>query len=382
MPKQVESPVSLGVCQPVPLDGLRKLVEDEGMGEHWPSFLGFDALSQRTSSLTIDRNANIRKNAAMSHRVAVVVLNEVSPFEMAVPCEVFGVDRSELASPWYDFRLCAGEESPIRTATGFTIETQWGLETLEWADTVIVAPTAKRSYPDELLAALRRAHVRGVRLVSICTGAFVLAAAGLLDGRRVTTHWMQADEMAGAYPDVTVDPNVLYIDDGDIATSAGTASGIDLCLHLVRKDHGSDVANAVAKRMVVPPHREGGQAQYIEYPMVSADESDLLDETLVWARDRLAETLTVEELADHAAMSPRTFARRFRDATGTTPHQWLTNERVRLAQRLLETTDRSIDWIATDAGFGTATNMRQHFSRSVGVPPGRYRDTFRRSQVA
>ncbi len=319
----------------------------------------------------------------MIHRVAAVIVDDVSPFEMAVPCEVFGIDRSDLVDPWYEFRLCAGVPTPVRTALGFGIDTPFGLDALDWADTVIVVPTSRRSYPDGLLDALRRSHARGARIVSICTGAFVLAAAGLLDGRRVTTHWMNADELAEAYPTVSVDPNVLYIDDGDIATSAGTASGIDLCLHLVRKDHGAEVANAVARRMVVPPHREGGQAQYIQYPMVSADEDDdLLDDSLRWARERLSEPITVEQLARHAAMSPRTFARRFHDATGTTPHQWLTSERVRLAQGLLESTDRSIERVATDTGFGTATNMRQHFQRFLGVSPGRYRDAFHQNPAA
>lgn len=319
----------------------------------------------------------------MSPKVAAVVLDQVAPFEMAVPCEVFGVDRSDLVSPWYEFRLCAGQPAPIRTQAGFSIDTPFGLETVDWADTVIVLPTSRRNYPTDLLDAVVRAHARGARMVSICTGAFILAAASLLDGRTVTTHWMNADELAESYPAVTVDPDVLYIDDGDISTSAGTASGIDLCLHLVRKDHGAGVANAVARRMVVPPHREGGQAQYIEYPMVSADHQDqLLEQTMAMARRSLGESLTVEQLAEQAAMSPRTFARRFRAATGTTPHQWLTSERVALAQRMLETTERSIDWIAIEAGFGTATNMRQHFQRAIGVSPGRYRTTFRRSQVA
>ena len=248
----------------------------------------------------------MRKNTAMGHRVAAVVLNDVAPFEMAVPCEVFGIDRSDLVTPWYEFRLCAAEPAPIRTDVGFSIDTPFGLETLDWADTVIVIPTSQRSYPDDLLEALRRTHSRGARIVSICTGAFILAAAGILDGRRITTHWMNADELANTYPAVTVDPNVLYIDDRDIATSAGTAAGIDLCLHIVRNDHGADVANSVARRMVVPPHREGGQAQYIEYPMVSANQDDdLLDETLTWARQRLADPLTVEQLSRRAAMSPR-----------------------------------------------------------------------------
>jgi transcriptional regulator GlxA family with amidase domain len=318
----------------------------------------------------------------MTHLVAAVMLHEVTPFEMAVPCEVFGVDRSSLVDPWYEFRLCAAEEPPIRADTGFTIDTPWGLESLDVADTIIVIPTSQRSYPEALLESLQSAHARGARIASMCTGAFVLAAAGLLDGRRATTHWMNTDDLAADYPDVVVDPNVLYIDHGDVATSAGTASGIDLCLHLVRKDHGADVANSIARAMVVSPHREGGQAQYIEFPMVSVDDADdLLDSALAWARQNLAESISVEDLAHRAAMSPRTFARRFRDSTGTTPHCWLVGERVRAAQRMLESTDRSIDWIAADAGFGTATNMRQHFHRMVGVPPGRYRDTFLRSHA-
>lgn len=330
----------------------------------------------------IDRNDNMRKNAAMAHRIATVVLDDAKPLEMAIPCEVFATDRSDLATPWYEFRLCTATPTRVRTASGFFVETPYGLDTLEWADTVIVIPTSLRRYPEELLDGLRRAHERAARIVSICSGAFVLAAAGLLDERRVTTHWMGADELAASYPRVTVDPDVLYIDDGDIATSAGTASGIDLCLHIVRNDHGADVANAIARRMVVPPHREGGQAQFIEYPMVSPDrDDDLLDQTLAWARERLGEPLTVEQLANHAAMSPRTFTRRFNEATGTTPHQWLTAERVRFAQRLLESTDRSIEWIASDAGFGTATNLRQHFRRSLDISPGRYRDVFHQSRA-
>jgi transcriptional regulator GlxA family with amidase domain len=319
----------------------------------------------------------------MPSKIAAVVLDQVAPFEMAVPCEVFGIDRSDLVSPWYEFRLCAGQPGPIRTQTGFSIDTPFGLETIDWAETVIVLPTSRRSYPADLLTALARAHARGARLVSICTGAFILAAAGLLDGRTVTTHWMNADELAEAHPEIIVDPAVLYIDEGDIATSAGTASGIDLCLHLVRKDLGADVANAVARRMVVAPHREGGQAQYIEYPMVSAGADDhLLDETMAMARGNLGDALTVGRLAAHAAMSPRTFARRFRAATGTTPHQWLITERVALAQRLLETTEKSVDRIAIEAGFGTGTNLRQHFQRAIGVAPGRYRTAFRSSEVA
>lgn len=336
------------------------------------------ALCHADETCTIDRNANVRKNAAMPHKIVAVISNGVSPFEMTVPHEVFGVDRSDLTDDWYEFRLCAAEPTPITTSAGFTVDTPHGLDELETADTIIVVATRHYDHPPALLEALRRAHERGVRIASICTGAYVLAAAGLLDGRKVTTHWRTAEELAAAYPMISVDPNVLYIDDGDIATSAGTAAGIDLCLHFVRKDLGAEIANAVARRLVVPPHRDGGQAQFIEHPMNPLDETDLFDETLAYARDHLGDQLTVDDLARQAAMSPRTFARRFREVTGTTPHQWIVNERVRLAQRLLETNDRTVDWIAIEAGFGTATNMRQHFQRTLGVAPGAYRRSFRR----
>ncbi|MCP4222595.1 MAG: helix-turn-helix domain-containing protein [Actinomycetia bacterium] len=318
----------------------------------------------------------------MARRIATVIAEGGSLFELGAAVEVFGIDRSDLTSDWYQFRLCGAGPRPVRTETGITVDTPFGLEALEWADTIVVLPTARRDVPEDYLTALRTAHQRGTRLISICTGAFVLAAAGLLDDRRATTHWAMADELAARYPLIEVDPNVLYVDHGDIATSAGAAAGIDLCLHIVRLDHGAEVANLIARRLVVPPHREGGQAQYIEYPMVSADDADVrLDEALDWARENLSDPITVDQLAHRAAMSPRTLARRFRDATGTTPHQWLIIERVRLAQRLLETTDRSIDWIANDAGFGTTTNMRQHFQRMLTTSPGRYRATFRQNHA-
>ncbi len=315
-----------------------------------------------------------------AHRVAAVVQDGTSAFEMALVGEVFGYDRSDLASPWYRFRLCSAEGSSVRTTTGFSVEVPYDLASLSWADTVVVIPSAPAVSPPVLLDALRRAHRRGARLVSICTGALVLAEAGLLDGRRATTHWMAVDELTARFPAVDVDPDVLYVDLGDIATSAGAAAGLDLCLHLVRKDLGADVANAVARRLVVPPHRDGGQRQYIEYPMVAPDEDDtLFDDAVAWARRHLDDPLTVEQLAARAAMSPRTFARRFRAVTGTTPHEWVTVERVALAQRLLETTDRPVEWIASEAGFGTAANLRQHFRHRVGVAPARYRQVFRRA---
>jgi transcriptional regulator GlxA family with amidase domain len=229
----------------------------------------------------------------------------------------------------------------------------------------------------ELIDALQRAHRRGARMMSVCSGAFTLAAAGLLDGRRATTHWMHADELARRYPSIDVDPKVLYVDEGDVLTSAGTAAGIDLCLHVVRQDLGADVANAVARRMVVPPHRDGGQAQFVDQPVARCADEDPLSGVLGWMLEHLDEPLTVEDLARRSTMSPRTFARRFRAVTGTTPLQWLLSQRVLLAQRLLETSDDPVELIATRCGFGTAAGLRQHFQRSTGTSPMAYRRTFR-----
>jgi transcriptional regulator GlxA family with amidase domain len=216
----------------------------------------------------------------------------------------------------------------------------------------------------------------------VCTGAFILAAAGLLDGRTVTTHWAHADDLARQYPLVDVNPDVLYVDDGDILTSAGTAAGIDLCLHVVRQDFGAEIANSVARRMVVPPHRDGGQAQFVDEPLPDLASSDPFTETLVWIQEHLDQPISVEHLAQLAAMSPRTFARRFRATTGTTPHHWLIRQRVLLAQRLLETTDHSVELVASRCGFGTATNLRQHFQRLVCTTPNGYRRTFRVGQAS
>lgn len=294
---------------------------------------------RRVAQPPVDRNDVSRKQPAMPRRVAALLQNRGLPFQMAVAYEVFGIQRRDLGDSWYEFRLCSATGGPIVTDGGFTITTPFGLADLEWAGTVVVLPASHRNFDPAVVDAIRRAHARGARLVSICTGALLLAQAGLLAGRRVTTHWLHADELARFAPDITVDPNVLYVDDGDIAASAGTASGIDLCLHSVRKDLGAEVSNAVARRMVVPPYREGGQAQYIADPVgVARPDGDPFDHTMEWARQHLAEPITAEILARKAAMSPRTFARHFRRATGTTLHQWLIVERVRLAQRWLETT--------------------------------------------
>jgi transcriptional regulator GlxA family with amidase domain len=245
------------------------------------------------------------------------------------------------------------------------------------ADTVIVPAAGEQPEAHgALLEALRAAYDNGARIASICTGAFFLAVAGLLDGRRATTHWAYAAEFAARYPAVDVDPNVLYVEDGRLFTSAGTAAGIDLCLHLVRQDLGTDIANAVARRMVVPPHRDGGQAQYVDAPLPKCDQ-ETIGPLLDWALARLDEPLTLPELASQANVSVRTLVRRFAAATGTTPLQWLLAQRVRRAQHLLESSDEPVERIASLAGFGTAANLRQHFTRAVGVPPMHYRRTFR-----
>lgn len=317
------------------------------------------------------------------HVVALAITDAIPIFELAVPCEVFGIDRSDLADPWYELRLCAAEEGPLSTTIGLRVDTQHGLEDLVNADTVIV-PASSRSIqkqpPAALLEALQRAHMRGARIVSICSGAYLLAAAGLLEGRRATTHWMNALDFAHRFPGVLFDPDVLYIDDGDVLTSAGTGSAIDLCLHLVRLDHGAAVANEVARRMVVPPHRDGGQAQFARPVPSSTTQTDLAP-VLEWARQHLDQPLAVADLARQAHMSPRTFARRFVESLGTTPLQWLVEQRIRLAQELLETTDEPVERIAGRCGFGSAVNLRQHFRRITSVSPQTYRHVFHRGNV-
>ena len=331
-------------------------------------------------------------NGRTPHRVAVLVADGLSPFEFGVACEVFGFDRSYLGVPWYETAVAAPAPGPVQTQLGFAVHAPSGLGALETADTIIVPPvepdappdgsgaagsgSARHGFDERTLEALRAAHRRGARIASLCTGAFVLAHAGLLDGRRATTHWTSAARLAQQFPAIDVDPKVLYIDEGDILTSAGSAASIDLCLHLVRKDLGADIATTVARLLVVQPHRDGGQAQFVDSPLPSHEGEDLLVQTLDWALEHLEQNLAVEVLAERAAMSPRTFARRFRTLTGTTPHRWLCRQRVRLAQRLLETSDYTIDHVASLCGMGTAANLRLHFDAEVGVAPAAYRRSF------
>ncbi|WP_330240670.1 GlxA family transcriptional regulator [Streptomyces sp. NBC_00525] len=315
----------------------------------------------------------------MLNNVAALMLDDVHPFELGVLCEVFGLDRSDDGLPVHDFAVVSGEGPRLRTHAGFTIDTPHGLDRLEEADLIAVpagSRFADREFPEEVLAALRGAVDRGARVLSVCSGAYLLGAAGLLDGRRCTTHWRHADDLARRFPRARVEPDVLYVEDGPVTTSAGTAAGIDACLHLVRQAYGPAAANTIARRMVVPPHRDGGQAQYIERPLPRT-RCDTVGDTLAWMERHLDREMTVEQLAAQAHMSPRTFARRFQQETGTTPYRWLLRQRVLLAQHLLETSDETMDTIAGRAGFGNAAALRHQFVRALGTTPQAYRRTFR-----
>jgi len=318
----------------------------------------------------------------MLKNVAVVVLNEFAPFEFGVICEVFGIDRSEEGLPVYDFAVVAGEPGPLRSRNDFTIQPQFGLDRLAEADLIALpaiceARLGPGQYPEPFLAELRAAVDRGARLLSVCSGAFILGEAGLLDGRRCTTHWRHAAELARRFPAAKVDPDVLYVDDDPVITSAGTAAGIDACLYLVRKEQGTRVANGIARRMVVPPHRDGGQAQYIHRPVApTCGGGSTLRDLLEWLQANLGEQLTVRQLAARAHMSERTFARKFVQDTGTTPQRWLIGQRILRAQQLLEETDETVDFIAERCGFGNATAMRHHFRIWRGTTPNAYRHLF------
>ena len=312
------------------------------------------------------------------HKVAIVVYDGFAPFDLGVVCEVFGEDpRVAPGNPWYRLFICGDTSAPVTADTGFQILVPHGLETLAEVDTVIVTPTYRpEEVAESVFAALRQAHARGCRILSLCTGAFVLARAGLLDGRRAATHWTECDELARRFPLVSVDADVLYVDEGDILTGAGSAASIDLLLHIVRQDYGSDVATQLARQLVVPPQRDGGQAQFIEQPLPELDDANLFADTVTWVQEHLDDPVTVEDLAQRSAMSPRTFARRFQAATGTTPYQWLLGQRVHLAQRLLETSDLSVETVAERSGFCTAGNLRKHFGRVVHTSPQAYRRAF------
>ena len=317
------------------------------------------------------------------HRVAVLAMDQVIAFELGIPSRIFGSARGPAGEPLYEVATCTLDGGPVATSSDFRISVDHGAELLEWADTVVV-PAADRlaqAYaggeptPDTASALAR---VRpGTRLVSICTGAFVLAAAGLLDGRPATTHWRHTARFAALFPRVRLDPDVLFTDDGDVLTSAGVAAGVDLCLHVVRRDHGSSVANAVARTCIVPPWREGGQKQYIEAAHPVAEAGQGTAAVRAWALEHLDEPLTLGELAARSGMSLRTFTRRFREETGSSPGQWITVQRTDRARQLLERTDLTIDQVARESGFGTAASLRLRLRGRLDVAPSAYRRTFR-----
>lgn len=322
----------------------------------------------------------------MLRNVATIALPGLNPFELGVACEGFGLDRSDDGLPNYDFAVVSLDDQPVPTSAGWSLTTPHRLDRAAQADLVIVPAVGSLQppYPEPVLQLLRDTVERGARVMSICSGVFVLGAAGLLSGRRCTTHWRYAANLAAQYPEAIVDPNVLYVEDGPVLTSAGTAAGLDLCLHIIRCEHGPAAANIVARRMVMPPHRDGGQAQYVTSPIApnpsSGDTS--MDVLLTELLSELDEQHTVDSLARRMHQSPRSFARHFRAETGTTPYAWLLRQRVLAAQALLEGGDEPLDVVARRCGFGTATVMRHHFSRIVGTSPAAYRQTFRVPQPA
>jgi transcriptional regulator GlxA family with amidase domain len=325
----------------------------------------------------------MRKNWAMRrHQIAVVALDHVVALDLGTPAQVFGAARDAPGAARYKIRTCTPTGGPVRSVAGFQVLPDHGLEILEEAQTVIVPgihggpPMTDGTIDPAVSEALRAAHDRGARIVSICTGAFALAAAGLLDDRPATTHWYHAERFRELYPTVKLDPDVLFVDDGDVLTSAGVAAGLDLCLHIIRADHGAEIANRAARRCVVPPWRDGGQAQYIERPVPAAGAAGTAP-TRAWALDRLGDPLTLGAMAEHARMSVRTFTRRFREETGVSPARWLLGHRTERARTLLETTDLGVDQVARRAGFGTAAALRAQFQAALGVSPAAYRRTFR-----
>ncbi|WP_411070053.1 GlxA family transcriptional regulator [Streptomyces sp. cmx-4-25] len=328
------------------------------------------------------RARNEREGArATPHRIAVLALPGVPAFELGIPSRVFGSAVDAEGRPLYEVTVCTVDGAPVPSDAGFTVQPAAGAEALAGADTVIVPPT--HAMPELLLGAPLPSEVAaavagirpGTRLVSICSGSYVLAAAGLLDGRPATTHWNLAPEFRRAYPRVRVDEDVLFVDDGDVLTSAGAAAGVDLCLHMIRRDHGAATANRTARMCVVPPWRDGGQAQFIDRPVPEPTLADTTA-TRAWALEHLAEPLTLARLAEHARMSLRTFTRRFRDEVGLTPVQWLTAQRLELAKQLLETTDLPIDLVAHRAGLGSGNSLRAHMRTALGVSPAAYRRAF------
>ncbi|GAA4988043.1 GlxA family transcriptional regulator [Actinopolymorpha pittospori] len=318
------------------------------------------------------------------HRIAVLALDGVVAFDLGAATQIFQSARDDAERRHYVVRVATPGGEPVRASAGFTVQPDHGLEILTEAHTVLVpgthtgSPLFDGALDPEVGEALRQVLAAGRRLMSTCTGAFVLAAAGVLDGRPATTHWAHADRFRELYPKVRLDPEVLFVDDGDVLTSAGVAAGIDLCLHVVRRDHGAEVANRVARRCVVPPWRDGGQSQYIERPVPSPTDTTT-EPTRRWMVENLGDRLDLPAMAAHARMSVRTFTRRFREETGLSPGSWLTGQRIERARHLLERTELPVDQVARVAGFGTAASLRQHLQTALGVSPQAYRRTFRGS---
>jgi transcriptional regulator GlxA family with amidase domain len=351
--------------------------DDDGCEDFHASML---LLAQRIKQWQkCPKSYNSCHNGYMLKTVAVIVVPNFSIFEFGTACEVFGIGRSARGSgvPAFDFRVCTPVPGNVQMKSGLSLNVSLGLDATNDADLVIMAPYGRdQEMPESVLEALRAAHARGAWVMSICSGVFALARAGLLDGRRCTTHWHYSNELAAAYPDVHVDENVLYVQDGTIISSAGTAAGIDACLHLVRVELGAQVAAAIARDMVVPPHRDGGQAQFIDRPMPTCGSAPM-EELLRWMVQNLDREHTVNELAARVHMSARTFARRFRSETGATPAAWLNSQRVLRAQELLESTDLNIDEVAREAGFGHPVLLRHHFAKVLDTSPQSYRRAFR-----
>ena len=325
------------------------------------------------------RRARPARQAFVPKRLAVVAYDGISPFHLAVPCLVFGEERREIPMPRFEVEVCSAEAGPIRTKAGFAIATRRGLSALRTADVIFVPSwrDVTEKPPEPLLAALRVAHERGATIVGLCLGAFVMAAAGLLQGRTATTHWHWAPDFAKRFPDVELDPAVLYVDEGSLVTSAGTAASLDCCLYLLRKWCGSEIANRVARRIVMAPHRRGGQAQFIELAIQPSARESRMQDLLEWLQNHLAEPHNLDALAGRVAMSRRNFTRQFQKATGSSVVQWLTHQRLATAGRMLEATDRSVEQVAQDTGFGSPVSLRQHFVQRYGLSPAAYRRQYR-----
>lgn len=356
-------------------DGRDQEEEDEcdGHGRNHALIAFLPPVAEKPES--VDLLPRTCDSGAVLTNVAVIAFDGVTPFELGILCEAFGIDRTDDGVPAIDFAVCAESDRPLQTSMGFTMQASHGLDRVAEADLVGIPAIKQAHASPAVLQAIRDAHARGARLMSVCSGAFILGEAGLLDGQECTTHWMHTERLQREFPKAKVVPEVLYVDSGQVITGAGSAAGLDAALHIWRQEHGAGVANIVARRAVVPPYRDGGQAQYIARAVPECD-ADTLGPLLAWILENLAEDHGVEALAKRALMSPRTFARRFRDETGTTPHHWVTRQRVAAAEELLERTEHPVEWIANEVGFGNAATLRHHFVRVRGVSPQSYRRQF------